>query len=254
VEDERIVARDLSESLAELGHQPVGIAGSFDEAIALLNSHDTDLVLIDIGLAGPRDGLALAVEVREEFPCAIAFLTSHGDRATVARAAAVRPNGYLLKPFDIRSLDALVGTALANHFPGARALDAGRFTDTRPEEVMRLTGEQLARLDDYIDHRLDRPIHVQELSAACGMSERAFTRRFVATRGISPYRYVVEQRLAEAKRLLRNTRWPIIQVAIASGFKNQSHFTSSFRRLTGATPAAYRAACAMPAPAGSAEI
>jgi AraC family transcriptional regulator len=59
--------------------------------------------------------------------------------------------------------------------------------------------------------------------------------------GVSPYRYVLTARIDKAKRLLRGSRLGVLDVALATGFADQSHFAKTFRRVTGAVPTAYRA-------------
>ena len=67
VEDERIVATDLSKRLKAMGYEPVGRAASGEQAIALAGELKPDLVLMDIRLEGELDGIAAAREIRQRF-------------------------------------------------------------------------------------------------------------------------------------------------------------------------------------------
>jgi AraC family transcriptional regulator len=58
--------------------------------------------------------------------------------------------------------------------------------------------------------------------------------------GVSLHQYVIQRRVEHAKVMLRTTDEPLSQIAAAVGFASQSHFTTVFKRLTGATPKAYR--------------
>jgi AraC family transcriptional regulator len=66
------------------------------------------------------------------------------------------------------------------------------------------------------------------------------TRVFKAAIGTSPHQYVLERRVSRARQLLRDTAWPIAEVAVAVGFSSQSHLSTWFRRIVGVSPAAYR--------------
>jgi AraC family transcriptional regulator len=68
----------------------------------------------------------------------------------------------------------------------------------------------------------------------------SFARRFRATTGHPPYRYVLRRRVERAAALLRATDTSISEVALATGFSSQSHFTSAFKQPIGTTPSAYR--------------
>ena len=115
VEDESLVALDLQCILQDLGYRVTGTAASFDEAVQAAESARPDIVLMDIRLKGGRDGIQAADMIRARFGSPVIFLTSHGDAATVARAKAVNPYGYLLKPFTERELAATLEIALQRH-------------------------------------------------------------------------------------------------------------------------------------------
>ena len=234
IENERILARDLQETLISLGHEVVGLAANFPDAVALASMHMPDLALVDIHIDGDRDGIALATELREEHKMAIAFLTSHADHETVMKASVVRPNGYLIKPFDTSSVDVLINTAMAN-FSGSQ-IDGGKITNgTKALSSCNRDKTQL-----YIEKHLDRPITVDELAELCNLSCAEFSRQFSSSFGAPPHKYMTAERINEAKRLLRNTKWPIAQIALAVGFANQAHFTASFRKVAETTPSQYR--------------
>lgn len=99
VEDEIIIAEDIKHILMSLGHEVVGIALNYTQAVAIINSHSIDLALIDIMLAGSKTGIDVAGEINKGHQFPFIFLTSHADAATVKKAKEVQPDGYLLKPF-----------------------------------------------------------------------------------------------------------------------------------------------------------
>jgi two-component system, LytTR family, response regulator LytT len=113
VEDEFIIAENLRRLLTELGYGVVGHAFDADGAHKLLAEHHVDLVMLDIKLAGSRDGVIWATEVRKKSNVAIIFLTSNSDAATVKRATEVSPEGFLVKPFSRDEIFATIEIALA---------------------------------------------------------------------------------------------------------------------------------------------
>jgi CheY-like chemotaxis protein len=98
VEDERIVAKDLQQTLEILGYDAFAIASSADEAIARASERCPDIVLMDIRIKGQRDGIETADMLRKRFGVPVVYLTAHADETTIERAKHTEPYGYLLKP------------------------------------------------------------------------------------------------------------------------------------------------------------
>ena len=103
-----------------------------------------------------------------------------------------------------------------------------------------LAPHQLRRIVDYIDAYLDRDIKLTDLAESVGMSQFHFGRLFKQSVGISPYQYLIQQRVERAKLLLQQTQKPIVDIAFDCGFNSHSHLSKQFRQLTGTTPKAYR--------------
>jgi len=98
VEDERIVAKDLQQTLVGMGYDAFAIASSGDEALRCVSERCPDLVLMDIRIKGLRDGIETAALLRQHFDVPVVYLTAHADEATITRAKATEPYGYLVKP------------------------------------------------------------------------------------------------------------------------------------------------------------
>jgi DNA-binding NarL/FixJ family response regulator len=97
VEDEAVVARDLEQTLIRLGYDVVGVAQFAAEAVSKAAETHPDLVLMDISLPGDKDGVQAAEVIIQRFGTPVVFLTAHTDKATVARAQAAKPAGYIVK-------------------------------------------------------------------------------------------------------------------------------------------------------------
>ncbi len=98
VEDEAIVALDLKLQLQELGYTVLGMVASGEAAIAAVAARAPQLILMDVRLQGPIDGIAAAQAIRRKHDLPVIFLTSHSDDDTVQAAARTAPYGYLTKP------------------------------------------------------------------------------------------------------------------------------------------------------------
>jgi PAS domain S-box-containing protein len=126
VEDERVVARHIQTRLAHLGYDTVGITGSGEEAVRLAAELRPDLVLMDIRLDGPMDGVAAAQQIRDRSQVPVVYLTAYADDDTLRRARVTEPFGYVLKPFDERELRTAVEMALYKHQAERRLRDSER--------------------------------------------------------------------------------------------------------------------------------
>jgi AraC family transcriptional regulator len=92
----------------------------------------------------------------------------------------------------------------------------------------------------YIHDHLAEDLTISAIADELGMSQYYFSRLFKQSIGVSPYRYVIEQRIEAAKNLLKKTSLPISIIANRVGFANQNQLTIQFRNLTGTTPSNYR--------------
>ena len=115
VEDERIVAEDIRVTLESNGYAVSGIAASRDQALEGIGRTMPSLVLMDIVLKGPGDGVETARLVRERFDIPVVYLTAHADAATLHRAKVTEPFGYVLKPFEETNLLTAVEMGLYRH-------------------------------------------------------------------------------------------------------------------------------------------
>ena len=104
-----------------------------------------------------------------------------------------------------------------------------------------LSERQLLQIIEYINEHLDRDIKLADLARLIGMSQFHFSHLFKRSLGISPYQYLLQQRIGRAKQLLKQKERSIMEIALECGFNSHSHLSKQFRQLTGITPKAYRA-------------
>lgn len=116
-EDEVIIAEDLAASLEDLGYTTCAI-DSGQDTIDRIRETKPDLVLLDINLGGNNDGVDIGSRIRQEFNIPFIYLTAYADRATIDRAKKTEPDGFLVKPFDEKSLRSAIEIALYKHGNG----------------------------------------------------------------------------------------------------------------------------------------
>ncbi len=112
VEDEPLIAKDLSFILEDLGLSEVEIAMSYEDAIEAFSAKKFDLILLDINISSDKDGVDLAHHINQEINTPFIFITSYFNASTVARAKVTQPLAYLLKPFNQHDIRINVEMAL----------------------------------------------------------------------------------------------------------------------------------------------
>jgi len=112
VEDEAIVALDIQTRLTRLGFEVAGLAADGAEALRMVEASRPDLVLMDVRLSGPMDGIDTARELSLRHRLPVIYLTAMSDDATLERAKLTRPFGYLSKPFEDHELSVVIEMAL----------------------------------------------------------------------------------------------------------------------------------------------
>jgi PAS domain S-box-containing protein len=115
VEDEGVVALQIRDTLQTLGYDVPLAALSGEEAIAHVLDTEPDLVLMDIHLEGRLSGIEAARRIRGRLDVPIVYLTAFSDTETLAQAQLTEPYGYVLKPFEEKSLHAIIQMSLMKH-------------------------------------------------------------------------------------------------------------------------------------------
>lgn len=108
VEDEGIIALDISKILAKLGHSVLGVVCSGEESVREAGKIRPDVVLMDIRLKGRIDGLQAAGMIGARYHIPIIYITAFSDPGTLKRAWATKPLAFLQKPFDERELESIL--------------------------------------------------------------------------------------------------------------------------------------------------
>ncbi|HEX8196184.1 MAG TPA: AraC family transcriptional regulator [Pyrinomonadaceae bacterium] len=103
-----------------------------------------------------------------------------------------------------------------------------------------LSGYKLRRATKFIHENIEGDLTLTEIAGVAGLSQFHFARAFRRTTGLTPQQYITQKRIERAKLLLADGDLPLVEVSLRAGFKNQSHFTTLFRKFTRLTPKAWR--------------
>lgn len=129
VEDERLVAEDLRDTLTQVGYSVAGIVASGERAVDKVAEAGPDLVLMDINLAGEMDGISAAEAIRSQHGTPVVYLTAFSNDRTLARARETDAFGFIVKPFQEKAVIAAIEMALGKH--------GKERADRRREELLR---------------------------------------------------------------------------------------------------------------------
>jgi two-component system, response regulator PdtaR len=112
VEDESIVAMDLSAGLAHSGYHVAGIADNAVDARGLYEQNEVDIVLMDINLIGEKDGVDTVIDLMKIKQCPVIYLTAFTDNVTVERVKKTYPAAFLTKPYSIANVRIAIDLAI----------------------------------------------------------------------------------------------------------------------------------------------
>ncbi|MEL6925271.1 MAG: LytTR family transcriptional regulator DNA-binding domain-containing protein [Bacteroidota bacterium] len=101
VEDDMIIAADISMQLSKLGYEIIGINTRAEDALQTIATNPPDVVLMDIILSGKMNGIEAATQILETHQIPVVFLTSNTDDATFQKALMAKPFAFIAKPFQL---------------------------------------------------------------------------------------------------------------------------------------------------------
>lgn len=146
VEDESIVALEISSFVKELGYSVVGSVSNSLSALKMVDENHIDLVLMDVHIKGDDDGITCAESIKKIKDIPIIYISAFSDDVTLERAIQTNPSAYLVKPFNPRELKVAISIATKKEMQEMRVgdivFDKEFSFDTKTDELICL-GESI---------------------------------------------------------------------------------------------------------------
>lgn len=234
VEDQYIIALDIKNILEaenyEVETEYVSVANVFD----IINENPPDLILIDIHLNEEQTGIDIGNYLLKKDTIPFIYITSYSDRVTLDKVKNSRPYGFIVKPY--KKID-LISTVflVINNFQ-YRKIDLLRNTEIEKIDIP----IQLKTTLDYIEKNISQKIDVAQLAALTRWDKAHFSRVFKQFLALTPYQYILQQKIEVAKTVIETTDDQFRTIAYDLGFSSYSNFCNAFKKATNFSPENYR--------------
>jgi AraC-like DNA-binding protein len=124
--------------------------------------------------------------------------------------------------------------------PRLDALTALKRSEPPPQARGGLPPGAARRVREYVEGHLSESVDLAALAAIAGLSVYHFARAFKQSAGVTPHHYLVKRRIERAQEMLARTELPLPEIALTTGFSDQSHLARHFRQMLGVTPGQFR--------------
>lgn len=235
VEDELLIAKDISIILEGEGYETVIGITTVSEAIEIINQENFVLVLIDINLRSNSDGVELGSYLLKKDTLPFIYITSHSDNVTLDRVKDTRPHGIIIKPFKAIDIKSTVSIVLSNF--KHKHIDVFRNEEEHKVDEVPFI---LKNVIQYINDNINEKIEVQQLTEMTKWSHHHFIRTFTKYINQTPYQYILKKKIEKAKAIICELDTSLAVIAIELGFTSYSNFCNAFKKETGKTPEMFR--------------
>ena len=237
VEDENIIALDLKEILEKEDFSVITEFNSVEHVIELIKELNPVLVILDVNLKMDKDGIDIGNFLLDYEKIPYLFVTSYSDSITVNRIKATRPFGFIKKPFN--EIDNITNVNIVINNYHYRNVDVNRKEKT-DEIIKDEIPFIIKKTIQYINCHINETIEIDELVKLTRWEKHHFSRMFNKYVGMTPYQYILNQKIDYSKSLLIETNKQIIDIAFELGFNSHSNFSIRFKKISGYTPEDYR--------------
>jgi AraC-like DNA-binding protein/ActR/RegA family two-component response regulator len=237
VEDELIIAMDIKRILSQEGYNVIINFKNynFKETIIDIEKYNPILVILDINLKQKEfDGITIAQHLLIKDLMPFIFITGISDKEMVERIKATRPHGIIIKPFKPIDIACTVAVVLNNY--NYKNIDVLRHDIKIVNDVPFILKPVIKYIEKHIDHRID----IRILAELTNYNYMHFIRMFSLHMNLTPYQYILQQKIEKAKYLITETDQLLTHIAFDLSFSSYSNFCSVFKRITGLTPDAFR--------------
>ena len=232
-DDEKLIARSISRRIEESGRnfKVVAQAGTGLAALELTREWMPDVVFSDIKMP-ELDGIGLITRLQELNPTILCVIVSGYSDFEYTRAA-IRNNAvdYLLKPVNPEELGTLLARLEAVLMAREKAVVPNR--ETNAEQIVQ-------KVMIYLRENYSQQIDFASVAETHAVSAPYLSRLFHEYAGVSPSRYLIAYRMEQARKLLRDSRLSIGEIATRVGYPDPFHFSKTFKNSEGVSPSRFR--------------
>ena len=192
------------------------------------------LVIIDIDNDQFKNGILLGQHLLNEDVIPFMYLSSQADNLIIEQIKRTRPYGFLVKP--LRDLDVKASVKLILYNYSHKNIDLLKSDKRIIEDIP----FRIRHVINYINENIYEKIEIDELANLTKWKKHHFIRIFSSIIGITPYQYILINKMEIAKALIEETNQPINEIAYDLGFVNYSNFGHVFKKMCFTSPENYR--------------
>lgn len=238
VDDEELERKALKVILKELKEvNIIAEACNGREAIEFDKKYNPDLIIMDVKMPGFDGCKAAEIIKANNKERIIIMVTAHDDFELVRKALVLGVNDYILKPVRPREIINVVNNIIVNY----KINNKGENTDNK--SIVEEYKEEISPIDKalkYIDENFKDNINLNTIADKCNLSSCYFSKLFKREVGVNFSQYLKNKKIQHAKKLLKTTEIPILNIAIDLGFEDCGYFIRVFKNIEGITPKKYR--------------
>ena len=207
------------------------------EALELNREFNPDIIIMDIKMPGINGIKALELIKNENPNKEIIMLTAYDDFEFIHKVLVLGGSDYIIKPIKPDKLMEIVDNIMDKIENKNIELGVKNHSDEKTLD-RNLTNED--KVSKYIDDNMDKMLKLEELASICNLSPGYFSRVFKKETGKTVITYINEKKVERAKKLLKESKDPIINISLDLGFDDCGYFIRVFKKITGLTPKAFR--------------
>ncbi len=243
VDDEVLERRALRVILGDLEcAEIVAEACNGREAIEFDKKYNPDLIIMDVKMPGFDGCKAAEIIKSNNSDRIIIMVTAHDDFDLVRKALVLGVNDYILKPVRPKELISTIRDMIVNFKINEDEKEVEKYTDNKciiNEEVNEVN-TPIENAINYIDQNFKENISLDMIASICNLSPCYFSKLFKKEIGVNYTTYINNKKINYAKKILKTTDMPILNLSMDLGFEDCGYFIRVFKKLEGVTPKKYR--------------
>ncbi|MDK0537833.1 response regulator transcription factor [Clostridium perfringens] len=211
------------------------------EALELNRELNPDIIIMDIKMPGINGIKALELIKKENPNKEIIMLTAYDDFEFIHKVLVLGGSDYILKPIKPDKIMEIVDNIIDKvENKGIELVDKKHIDEKYSDSSLNNEEKIVDKVSKYIDDNMDKMLKLEELASICNLSPGYFSRIFKKETGKTVITYINEKKVERAKKLLKESKEPIINISLDLGFDDCGYFIRVFKKITGLTPKAFR--------------